>query len=111
VDTGYVARVVRIEPEEAAEQSPVIATRSNYAMILAPPFLRVVEHVDRRMLGAFQFVDAVTRLPVAMASRVEVRRAALVNGVADTGVPLHEGSVQIRQTQSAFHAILRAPFF
>jgi hypothetical protein len=80
-------------------------------MILAPPFLRVVEHVDRRMLGAFQFVDAVTRLPVAMAARVEVRRAALVNGVADTGVPLHEGSVQIRQTQSAFHAILRAPFF
>jgi len=80
-------------------------------MILAPPFLRVVEHVDRRMLGAFQFVDAVTRLPVAVAAKVEVRRAALVNGAADTGVPLHEGSIQIRQTQSAFHAILRAPFF
>lgn len=29
---GYVARVVRIEPEEAAEQSPVIATRFNYAV-------------------------------------------------------------------------------
>jgi hypothetical protein len=80
-------------------------------MILAPPFLRVVEHVDRRVLGAFQFVDAVTRLPVTVAAKVGVRRAALVNGAADTGVPLHEGSVQIRQTQSAFHTILRAPFF
>ena len=80
-------------------------------MILAPPFLRVVEHVDRRVLGAFQFVDAVTRLPVTVAAKVGVRRAALVNGAADTAVPLHEGSVQIRQTQSAFHAILRAPFF
>ena len=29
---GYVARVVRIEPEEPAEQSPVIATRFNYAV-------------------------------------------------------------------------------
>ena len=80
-------------------------------MILAQPFLRVVEHVDRRMLGAFQFVDVVTRLPVVVAAKVEVRRAALVNGPADTGVPLHESGVQIRQTQSAFHAILRAPFF
>ena len=80
-------------------------------MILAPPFLRVVEHVDRRVLGAFQFVDAVTRLPVTVAAKVGFRRAALVNGAADTAVPLHEGSVQIRQTQSAFNAILRAPFF
>ncbi len=80
-------------------------------MILAQPFLRVVEHVDRRMLGAFQFVDVVTRLPVVVAAKVEVRRAALVNGPADTGVPLHESGVQIRQTRSAFHAILRAPFF
>jgi hypothetical protein len=80
-------------------------------MILAPPFLRVVEQVDRRVLGAFQFVDAVTRLPVAVAAKVEVRRAELVNAATGIEVSLQAASVQIRQTKSAFHAILRAPFF
>ena len=34
---GYVARVVRIEPEEAAEQAPVIATRFSYAVPVGTP--------------------------------------------------------------------------
>jgi hypothetical protein len=79
-------------------------------MIFAPPNHRVVEHVDRRVLGAFQLVDAVTGLPVAIAAQVEVRSAALVNG-APVDVPLHERSVQLRQNRSGYQVIQRAPFF
>ena len=80
-------------------------------MIFAPPFHRVVEHVDRRALGALQFVDAVTRLPVAGGAKVEVRRATLAGVGAPVAVPLSERSVQIQQNRSGLHAILRAPFF
>jgi hypothetical protein len=34
---GYVARVVRIEPDEIAEQAPVVATRFNYAVPAPAP--------------------------------------------------------------------------
>ena len=77
-------------------------------MIFAPPFIRVVEHVDRRVLGAFQFVDAVTQLPVIVAAQVEARSAGLVGG---GDVPLLKESVRLRQTRSGFWAIMRAPFF
>jgi hypothetical protein len=80
-------------------------------MIFAPPLHRVVEHVDRRVLGAFQLVDAVTRLPVTIAATVEVRSAALVNGGPPVDVPLPERSVRLRQNRSGFHVIERAPFF
>ena len=80
-------------------------------MTFAPPLYRVIEHVDRRMLGAFQFVDAVTGFPVVLAAKVEVRSAALVNGGAAANVPLPEGSVRLQQSQSGFQAIFRAPFF
>lgn len=80
-------------------------------MIFAPPFHRVAEHVDRRVLGAVQFVDAVTQLPISIAANVEVRGATLENGAPPVAVPLGERSVQIRQNRSGIHAILRAPFF
>jgi hypothetical protein len=79
-------------------------------MILAPPFLRVIEPGDRRVLGAFQFIDAVTELPIAGAAAVEVRRATLV-GQGNAPVALSDGSIQIRQTRSGFHAVFHAPFF
>jgi hypothetical protein len=77
-------------------------------MIFAPPHHRVVEHVDRRVLGAFQFVDAVTQFPVIVAARVEVRSATLL---PDENVPLVPESVRLRQTRSGVWAIMRAPFF
>ena len=80
-------------------------------MTFAPPFHRVAEHVDRRMLGAVQFVDAVTGLPITMAAQVEVRGATLENGAPPVALPLSERSVQIRQNRSGLHAILRAPFY
>jgi hypothetical protein len=80
-------------------------------MIFAPPLHRVIEHVDRRVLGAFQLVDAVTGLPVAITAKIDVRSAALVNGGQPADVPLQERSVQLRQNRSGFHVIERAPFF
>ena len=80
-------------------------------MIFAPPLHRVVEHADRRVLGAFQFVDAVTSLPITTAADVEVRSAALAGGGPAIDVPLHERSVQLRQNRSGFQVIWRAPFF
>jgi hypothetical protein len=80
-------------------------------MTFAPPLYRVIEHVDRRILGAFQFVDAVTGFPLVLAAKVEVRSAALVNGGAPANVPLREGSVRLQQSRSGFQAIFRAPFF
>jgi hypothetical protein len=77
-------------------------------MIFAPPFHRVVEHVDRRVLGAFQFVDAVTQLPVRGPARVEVKSATIVGG---QDVPFLEASVRPRQTRSGLWVITRAPLF
>jgi hypothetical protein len=80
-------------------------------MTFAPPLHRVVENVDRRVLGAFQLVDAVTHLPVRTAAKVEVRSAALVGAGAPVNVPLHERSLVIQQNRSGFHTIIAAPFF
>ncbi|MGB8166515.1 MAG: hypothetical protein WCF18_03420 [Chthoniobacteraceae bacterium] len=80
-------------------------------MNFAPPFYRVVEHVDRRALGAVQLVDAVTRLPVAAGAKVEVRHAALAGVGAPVAVPLSARRVQVVQNRSGLLVILRAPFF
>jgi hypothetical protein len=80
-------------------------------MIFAPPLHRVIEHVDRRVLGAFQFVDAVSGLPITLAAKTEVRSAILIGAGPETEVSVHEGNFQIRQNRSGFQVILRAPFF
>jgi len=80
-------------------------------MIFAPPFSRVIEHLDRRVLGGFQFVDAVTHLPVVLAARIEVREATLIGGGAPVEVSCPENAFRIQQNRSGIHAILRAPFF
>ena len=80
-------------------------------MIFAPPFHRVVEHADRRVLGAFQFVDAVTQLPVVMRANIEVRGATLLGNGGPVAVPFSENAIRIQQNRSGIYAILRAPFF
>lgn len=80
-------------------------------MIFAPPLHRVVEQVDRRVLGGFEMVDAVTRLPVVAPARVEVIDAVLIGALGQTSVALSESSVRIQQNRSGRFAILRAPFF
>jgi hypothetical protein len=74
----------------------------------APPFIRVVEHVDRRILGVFQLVDATTELPIVTPARIEVRGASLGSGAE---IPFAEGTIEMGQTRSGFWAIKRAPFF
>lgn len=80
-------------------------------MIFAPPFHRVVEHLDRRVLGAFQFVDAVTQLPVVMPANIEARGATLLGNGGPVDVPFSENTIRIQQNRSGIYAILRAPFF
>jgi hypothetical protein len=78
-------------------------------MILAAQPRRVIETVDRRVLGAFQLVDAVTRLPVTGAVRVEAQSVVLAGIPGETR--LASGSVRILQNRSGVHVIFRAPFF
>jgi len=70
---------------------------------------RILEAVDRRVLGALQLVDAVTRLPVVAATRLEVRGAT--RGGAPVDVALGENAVRILQNRRGVAVILRAPFF
>ncbi len=80
-------------------------------MTLAAATSRVVEHIDRRMPGAFRLIDAVTQLPVVVPAQIEVREASLAGGGAPAHVPLSERSVQIRRSASGSYAISSAPFF
>lgn len=69
---------------------------------------RVIETVDRRLLGAFQFVDAATGLPVPVAARIEVRGATI------DGTPValaDDQSIRIAQNRRGVCVIFRAPFF
>jgi hypothetical protein len=70
---------------------------------------RLIETVDRRVLGAFQFVDAATQLPLAVPAAVEVRGATLADAPVDAA--LREHAVRILQNRSGLFVILRAPFF
>ena len=73
--------------------------------------LRVLERdrAERRVLGAFRFVDAMTGAPVAVAAAVDAR-LAVMPGIP-TPVPLPEHAVQIRQNRQGIFVIFRAPFF
>ena len=70
---------------------------------------RLIESADRRVLGAFQCVDAVTRLPIAVPATVEVRGATIAGAPVD--VALHEHAVRIRQNRGGLFVVLGAPFF
>jgi hypothetical protein len=70
---------------------------------------RVIDTVDRRVLGAFQFVDAVTGLPVVVPARIEVRGAAI--GGAPVDEARHEHAIRILQNRRGIAVIFRAPFF
>jgi hypothetical protein len=73
--------------------------------------LRIVERVDKRVLGAFQLVDAATRLPILGSATVQVLGATLVDAQGETAVPVQENSVRLQRSRSGFHVIMRAPFF
>lgn len=70
---------------------------------------RVIEHVDRRALAGFRFVDAVTRSPVSVPAIVEVRRALLPGAAQEVLLP--ERAVRIVMNRRGVYAILEAPLF
>jgi hypothetical protein len=80
-------------------------------MTLAAHSLTVIERVERRILGAFRLLDAVTRLPVLQPVEVRALGAVLVRPGGDIEVPLPRKSVEIRQNRSGFHVLFRAPLF
>lgn len=69
---------------------------------------RVIETADRRVLGAFQFVDAATALPVVVPAKLEVRGVTLAGAPVDV---LQENSIRIQQNRRGVSVIFRAPFF
>ena len=73
--------------------------------------IRTLESVDRRMLGAFQLLDAVTHLPVHRSVEARVLSALLARSTGDIVVPLSRQDVQLRQNRSGFQVVARAPFF
>ena len=70
---------------------------------------RTIESADRRVLGAFQCVDAATRLPIAEPVTVEVRGATIAGTPLD--VALHKHAVTIRQNRSGQFVVFAMPFF
>jgi hypothetical protein len=80
-------------------------------MNLAPHLVRVIESMDRRILGAFRLIDAVTGLPVVLPFQARALGAALLRPGGNIEVPLSENSVQIRQNRSGIHVLFCAPFF
>ena len=68
-----------------------------------------VEAADRRVLGALQFVDAVTGLPIGVPAQVDVRGAEIAGVPVD--VALHENAVRLRQNRAGLVVIFSAPFF
>jgi hypothetical protein len=70
---------------------------------------RIIETVDRRVLGAFEFVDAVTRLPVSTPATLQPRSADV--GGSPISPALDEYTLRIRQNRRGLWVILRAPFF
>jgi len=71
--------------------------------------LRRIETVDRRLLGAFQLVDAVTSQPTGMPARIELRAATIADAAVD--VALHENRVHLQQNRRGVVVISSAPFF
>ena len=80
-------------------------------MILAPETVRIVEWVDRRVLGAFRLVDATAGLPVAGPARVMVRAVAIADPAGAVPVPLANNAVVVRRNTSGLFVLLTAPFF
>jgi hypothetical protein len=78
-------------------------------MILATQPRRVVETSERRVLGAFRLVDAVTRLPIGGPATVEARSLVLPGVPGETR--LGAGSVRLLQNRAGMHVVLSAPFF
>jgi hypothetical protein len=80
-------------------------------MILATRQLRRLESVDRRVLGAIQFVDAVMGVPVTRPADIEAVGAQLMGVPGFPEVVIPQGGVRLRQNRSGMHVVMSAPLF
>jgi hypothetical protein len=78
-------------------------------MTLALRPRRVVDTIDRRVLGAFRLIDAVTQTPIGVPASVVVPTASLVGRPGE--MRLHERAVSIHANRRGHHVIFSAPFF
>jgi hypothetical protein len=69
----------------------------------------VIETAGRRVLAGFQFVDAVTGLPIASAASIAFRGATV--GSPPAVVPVSSSDVRLQRTRSGIYALFTAPFF
>jgi hypothetical protein len=70
---------------------------------------RVIDTTDRRVLGAFQFVDALLGTPLVLPATIEPR-GMTVSG-APGEVPLSADMLRIRSNRHGVHVVFAAPFF
>mgnify|MGYP006196693431 CR=1 FL=1 len=78
-------------------------------MNLAVRPLRVIESVDRRILGAFQLVDAVTGIPIDVPAAVEAQHMVVAGQPGDVRLP--QRAVRILRNRGGRYVVLAAPFF
>lgn len=78
-------------------------------MTLAQRPRRIVETADRRVLGAFQLVDALLGTPLALPATIEPR-GVTVNG-AGAEAPLTSEMLRIRPNRRGVFVVFAAPFF
>jgi hypothetical protein len=78
-------------------------------MTLALRPRRVVDTIDRRVLGAFQFVDALLGLPVAVPAAVEPRGITVTGTPGELPLPSH--ALRIRPNRRGAYVVFAAPFF
>jgi hypothetical protein len=78
-------------------------------MTLALRPRRVIESADRRVIAAFQLVDAATDLPIIVPASVAAPRVVIAGNPAEIVLP--DGAVRILQNRSGTYVLLRAPFF
>jgi hypothetical protein len=77
--------------------------------------LRVIERLDRRVLGAFDLVDSATRLPITAPMKVMAQSATVIQVHADgtftsvKDVPLGSDAVKLGQNRVGRWVVLRAP--
>jgi hypothetical protein len=67
---------------------------------------RVVEHVDRRVMGGFQLVDIHTNLPVRVPADIRLKGATLKAAGGDQKIPVDESSVRLRQNLSGMFVVM-----
>ena len=71
--------------------------------------VHVIEAADRRVVGAFELVDAATRIPTVPPGTIEARRVILPGAQDEVEVP--DRALQIIQNRRGIHVVFRAPLF